>query len=191
MKKINVILTLVLGILGLSLKAQQIDSGLPAKKLKHFIGAGAGFSTGYGPTYEMQISRFKLQATFTPFKTEKLTQHSIGLTPKIVFFKQGAFDIFAYQGNHYLHKIETETIKIDEWDFDAQEYKTRKETKNNSFLNNALGIGMTVGADSPFNWQLMGGFRSKNGFEEIGLTIETTLLISLNKEDWKFSKLGE
>lgn len=173
MKRFNFLVVLVLLIPAFHLKAQEAQPQKSPSKVKHFIGAAAGISTGYGPTYQLELSRFKLQFTFTPYKSESRTQHSIGLTPKFVFFETHLVDVFAYQGNHLLYKVDR---------FIAQ---GGTGSQNNSVLINSIGAGITLGDDRPFHWQIMTGFLSRNVFERVALTVETALLISLNKSDWK------
>jgi hypothetical protein len=182
MKNKTLILALTaLSTLGTTIKAQNSDTTHITEdkaKIRNYIGMAAGFTTGYGPCYELKYKKLGVQLVFTPFKNTNLTQHSIGFTPKYTFFSNSSVEVFSYLGTHYLYQKRRST-QFDKYG------KEHISTKNNSALYNGLGAGILVGSQRPVNFEFMCGFLSKNMFQELNLTTEATLTLSLNKKDWK------
>lgn len=186
MKK-SLILSIAIIILTVRAHGQQQDSTQVQKtqtndiktvvnrnSMKYYIGLAAGFSTAYGPSFMLMKRKMALQIVFTPYKGDVLTQHSLGITPKMIFFRNENLDVFGYQGNHFFYSKEKKINKI----------TNEVYLEDRSAIYNSLGSGLVFGPNAPAQMQLMAGFMSKNFFDNIGLTAEVAVFISLNKQDW-------
>ena len=107
---ILILVLLTLSTLGISIKAQNnntvkkadADTLQETTKARHYIGMAAGYTIGYGPSYEIKFKKVGVQLVFTPYKDQNRTQHSIGFTPKYTFFSNSSVEVFSYLGTHYL-----------------------------------------------------------------------------------------
>jgi hypothetical protein len=70
-------------------------------KHKHALGAGAGFTTGYGLSYRYTPNKFGVQVNFAPYKSESITRFSTGLTFLYQLMETDITALYLYQANHY------------------------------------------------------------------------------------------
>jgi len=66
----------------------------------HYLGAAAGFSTGYGLSYRYWPGKFGGQFTFAPYCDPFEIQLSTGLSLLYKVKSYGKVNLFLYQGNH-------------------------------------------------------------------------------------------
>lgn len=104
------------------------------KSRNHQVGAHAGFTTGLGISYRYWPSKFGIQATFIPIKTDSVKFTSLGLTGLFALSEKKNFKTFLYLGNHLVTRN------------GHQEY------------NIGFGPGFSVGSAVRFNFMIGYGF---------------------------------
>ncbi len=132
---------------------------------KHFIGLGAGTSTGLGMSYRYKPSKWAIQGNFFPFyKVKKdvnelynneykntTTFLSLGLS----FYRYIKFDknidVFGYLGNHLLVYQEKTTNY-----FNGQAYV--EDNLNNRQYTVGVGLGFDFKLGERIVWSLSGGY---------------------------------
>jgi len=70
---------------------------------KHGLGAGAGFTTGYGLSYRYTPNKWGAQVNFAPYKDNETERYSVGLTFLYKLIENTNTSLYAYQGNHYYY----------------------------------------------------------------------------------------
>jgi hypothetical protein len=90
---------IILSILLISLSCFAQKTG--TIKHKHALGAGAGFTTGYGLSYRYTPNKFGIQVNFAPYKSESITRFSTGLTFLYQLMETDKTALYLYQANHY------------------------------------------------------------------------------------------
>jgi hypothetical protein len=146
---------------------QSIPDSLSKSKYKHYIGAAAGISTGYGMSYRYWPTRFGLQSTIGLFGTftsnyEVLkSRYSLGMAFLYKVVDTQSLNLFLYQGNHYNYYRYTYYI----------DYREK-------IWYNGIGIGIEHCLDR-LSLNLMGGFAAHESFKGFGLTAEVGLYYKL------------
>lgn len=126
---------------------------------KHALGMSAGFSIGYGLTYQYWVKNFGVQVNFAPRITETQTNLTGGLSFFYKIVSAEHLSLFVYQGNSY-------------WYEKRMHYSNPVISKN---FNNGIGIGIEFLAIKRVSLSVMGGYAAMNNFEEFNLTGEVGL----------------
>ena len=148
----------------------QIAKAENESKLKHSLGAGAGFTTGYGLSYRYMPKRFGAQVNFAPYKNTDVERYSVGLTFLYTLIETRAANLFIYQGNHFFSNSQNVMI-YDK--FDPMMVTTERQT--DSYVNNGAGIGIEFIIGKRIGFNLMGGYAFYRNFTQIQFTGETAL----------------
>lgn len=163
--KITVVIIIIF-ILASKVQAQTED----LVKLKHAIGAGAGFTTGYGLSYRYTPNRFGAQINFAPYVNKETKRYSIGLTFLCTLIENKIANLYIYQGNHYYYNSELVTF-IEPLPPYA-EYGVR-ETEG--FFNNGVGFGLEFLIEKKISFNLMGGYAAYDNFQQLNVTGEAAV----------------
>ncbi|MGZ5245339.1 MAG: hypothetical protein ACXWD4_15565, partial [Bacteroidia bacterium] len=86
------------------------DAPANPEKLKHSIGAGAGFTTGYGLSYRYRPGKFGVQVNFAPYSNKDVSRFSTGLTFLYTLIENKMSNLYLYQGNHHYYDSHLETF---------------------------------------------------------------------------------
>ncbi|MBP7497775.1 MAG: hypothetical protein KA792_08945 [Bacteroidales bacterium] len=81
----------------------QIKDNETTIQSKHFIGLGAGMTTGLGLSYRYLPSRFGLQVNFIPVIRENNNYVSVGFSGLLKLRQNKKTNLLLYLGNHYLY----------------------------------------------------------------------------------------
>ena len=141
---------------------------------KHAIGAGAGFTTGYGISYRYMPNKYGFQLNFAPYHDKIIDRYSIGFTVLYTIIKNKISSLYLYQGNHYYYNSEL----VDKFSLDPNKpYDPNpvKERVKTSYMNNGIGFGIELIIAKRIGFNLMTGYASYRNFEELNLTGETAL----------------
>jgi hypothetical protein len=142
-------------------------------KSKHAVGLAAGFSSGYGLSYQYTPNKLTFQLAFAPLKNDNRTLISTGLT-FIYRIKEGdKLNFFVYQANHYLVDRETRT------NYPYPSGTPITSTINKDRFNNGIGLGFEFFIGENVLFDLMAGYGARNNFKELGLTGEIGLFYKL------------
>lgn len=163
------IVTLVVLCFYTTLYAQEADKNEPVQKLKHSLGAAAGFTTGYGISYRYWPKKFGIQATFAPYSTKNKRLFSTGLTFLYSLLENEGSNLYLYQGNHFFYES---TYRNDYYSNNTANSTNRSWKTDNSFLNNGLGFGIELIAAKRVGINLMAGYAFYKNFEQLNLTGE-------------------
>jgi hypothetical protein len=134
------------------------------EKTKHAVGAGAGFTTGYGLSYRYMPNRFGVQVNFAPYKNGADYQYSFGLTALYSLMQSEKTNLYLYQANHYL------TSSNIAYDNTGLAYR-----KNESYINNGIGFGVEFIIASKVGLNLMTGYATYDNFNKLNVTGEAAL----------------
>ena len=146
---------------------------------KHAIGAGAGFTTGYGLSYRYIPSKWGFQINFAPYYTKETERYSIGLTALYRLIESKVSSLFLYEGNHfyydsYITYYDPTNPQVVYMSGAAQNNLIKKrETEN--FVNNGIGVGIEFIIVKRIGFNLMGGYAFYRNFEQLNFTGETGL----------------
>jgi len=159
-----------------SLQAQKRADIANYPRLKHSLGMGAGFTTGYGLSYRYTPSEWGFQVNFAPYKVsdsgnpQLIEQYSFGVSFLYELVRLKSASLYFYEGNHFLYRRE----RISNPDPLAT-YIISSERK----LNNGLGFGVSALASENVSFELMAGYATYMSFKEknspsleINLTVE-------------------
>ena len=134
----------------------------------HYLGIGAGFTTGVGLMYKYMYNNVGAEVSFLPRKESyddgyyDMSIHA-GFTLLYTLQKSEYTNLFLYQGNYYRY-YESSTP-----------YMTGAQKESKNYLNTGIGMGIGITALEHLHWNLMMGWASYNKFEKIHPTIETAL----------------
>ena len=145
----------------LNANAQEVES-------KHALGAGAGFTTGYGISYRYTPNRIGVQVNFAPYKTKEKSMYSTGITFIYSLMKTEKTNLYLYQANHYFSS--SESVKI--YGSLTPPNLLRTEKKDEAYFNNGIGFGMEFIVASKVGLNFMTGYASYKNFEEFMMTGE-------------------
>lgn len=166
MFKIKHIIT-ILALLALGVQAQDSTQ---TETYHHAIGAGAGFTTGYGLSYRYKPCKFGVQVNFAPYHDSETDRYSVGLTLLYTLVQGKVSHLYLYQGNHYYYN--SEMVEI----YDPNPpYGQSKERQKEDFFNNGLGFGIEFIMFKRVGFNLMGGYAFYRTFTKVNVTGETAL----------------
>lgn len=172
--KTNVFKFGVLLLIYLFIRTLQAQEAPAEKVFKHGIGAGIGFTTGYGLSYKYNPNLWAVQLNFAPYHRNELDRYSVGLTLMYSLVKNNVSSLFIYQGNHFYYN--SEMVTIYETDptkpYDPNPPKRRV---TDQYFNNGLGFGVDITIAKRISFNLMAGYAFYSNFEQINLTGETAL----------------
>lgn len=137
---------------------------------KHGLGAGAGFTTGYGLSYRYTPNKWGAQVNFAPYKDNETERYSIGLSFLYKLIENTNTSLYAYQGNHYYYNSQMQYV----YDPIAPLNETYKRVSE-GYMNNGLGFGIEIIIAKRISFNLMAGFATYSNFSNINLTGETAL----------------
>ncbi|MDB4088513.1 hypothetical protein N9544_02705 [Flavobacteriales bacterium] len=162
---------------GFNTFSQYEESNTPKKeyqkKSKHAVGLAAGFSTGYGLSYQYTPNKLTFQLAFAPFKDEHNTFISTGLTFIYRIKESDKLNFFVYQANHFIVDRSTYTT----YSYPGNIPSTY--TKNEDRFNNGIGLGFEFFLGENVLFDLMAGYGARRDFQELGLTAEMGLFYKL------------
>lgn len=135
------------------------------EKFNHYMGVGAGLTTGNGLSYRYIPDNFGAQLTFSPYIKENSTIYNLGLTFIYRLIKADITNFYIYQGNRYYYS------KTKQYNPDNS-----VETENiASYFNNGVGIGIEFILLERVSINIMGGYAAFDNFQEIDFTGEAAL----------------
>ncbi len=151
------IIILVLSFLAYSNSiAQNVDSTQALPK-KHYVGIGAGFSSGLGFSYKYKPNKWGFQLNFFPANEKSYYVHndflSVGFMINRYLSESKYTDLFIYFGNHFLY------------DFKKEKYLNQNSstptsliTKNQKSVFTGIGAGIDGKISKSLSITLAGGF---------------------------------
>jgi hypothetical protein len=150
-----------------SLFSQTDDDNTNKEKIvyKFSVGAGVGYTTGYGASFRYTPNKFGVQANFTPMYNESITQISAGITFIYNIIETEKTCFYLYQGNHlYYYNWRTANYYQQLWN----------DTEYTRF-NNGVGVGIQFIILKRVGLDIMGGYAFYENFKRLGLTGEAGL----------------
>lgn len=169
MKKLNVFALIgIFCICSFTASAQNDTEAPKEKRFKHGLGIAAGLTTGYGLSYRYMFSKFTIQGTFAPLVDGDRQQYSTGITFIYNLVENRNTNLFLYQGNHFYYEKDK---YYNYYGYNYAEEVYREESN----LNQGLGIGIEFIILKNVSFNLMGGYASYDSFSRIGFTGETGL----------------
>jgi len=176
MKTINSVLIILLLLLSVAhIEAQKDSANEKLPNFKHAIGAGAGFTTGYGLSYRFMPAKFGGQINFAPFQNDQTTRYSIGLTFLYKLIQSTNTNLYLYQGNHFYYNSQLQYIYVEPKDPNLPMPEPTMERVTESFFNNGIGIGIEFIIIKRIALNLMGGYATYRNFSQINFTGEAAL----------------
>ncbi|MGZ5281295.1 MAG: hypothetical protein ACXWEY_03365 [Bacteroidia bacterium] len=152
-----------------NLQAQSTENE-DTETLKHSIGAGAGFTTGYGLSYRYRPGKFGGQINFAPYSNNDVSRYSAGLTFLYTIIENKVSNLYLYQGNHFYYNSQLE------WVYDpTSSSNSRMERVTESYLNNGLGFGIELIVAKRVGINLMAGYAGYRNFSQLNITGEGAL----------------
>ena len=155
-------------IINLSLYSQAQELNLKPDKLKHSIGLGAGFATGYGLSYRYTPKNYGIQFNFAPFKNKETTRISAGVTFSYDLKDYKNTRLYLYQANHFYYN--NETIQF----YDINNVPITQKQKENYF-NNGLGFGLEIMILERLGLNFMTGYAFYDNFNGVNVTGEAAI----------------
>ena len=173
-KKLLFSLTLISHFIYLTLSGQDLNNQESDKKYNHEIGAGAGFTTGYGLSYRYMPTKYGFQINFAPYHDKEIHRYSVGLTFTYTIIENKMSRLFLYQGNHFYYN--SQLVYVSDPD-PTKPYNpgSKKERISDRYVNNGVGFGIELIIVKRIGFNLMAGYASYRNFEELNLTGETAL----------------
>lgn len=157
-------------IFGTSSSSAQSGMAADSMRFKHSLGAGAGFTTGYGLSYRYMPKRFGVQVNFAPYKNGDTERYSAGLTFLYNLIETRPANLFLYEGNHFYSETSLNYLYDP---FGSQMPVPMKST--DSYLNNGVGVGIEFKIAKRIGFNLMAGYAFYRNFQNINFTGETAL----------------
>lgn len=133
-----------------SINAQKHDSISMSKTQE--VGFHGGFTTGVGFSYRYWPSKFGLQLTALPVKSDELTYFNFGVTGLYSIYSSRSVRFFWYLGNNYTYHSRYEI----EYNSRNYVYSSDKKLKETTSYNIGLGPGFGFGSTVRFN--IMAGY---------------------------------
>lgn len=166
----------ILVLLLLTVNVQAQDGNQESeRKFKHAIGAGAGFTTGYGLSYRCMPAKFGAQINFAPYHTKETDRYSIGLTFLYMLIESKTTNLFLYQGNHYYYNSYSVYYMDPNHTLQTSEPTGIMQRQKENYVNNGLGIGIELIIAKRICFDLMGGYAFYDNFNQVNFTGETGL----------------
>lgn len=138
-------------------------------KLKHGLGMGAGFTTGYGISYKYTPNKLGVQVNFAPYKSKTLQRYSLGVTFTYTLIEKRISKLYLYEANHFFY---TKDIFNN---YDINGNVTGTYSTKESYLNNGLGFGFELTIAKSIGLNLMSGYAFYDNFNNINITGEMAL----------------
>ncbi|MFI5222002.1 MAG: hypothetical protein ACHQK8_06740 [Bacteroidia bacterium] len=135
---------------------------------KYGVGAGAGFTTGYGLSFRYTPSRCGVQFNFAPYHASGTNIYSVGLTFLYRLVETHSANLFLYQGNHFYYN--SQPVNYIDPNNNMQQ---RRQT--DQYFNNGLGIGIEFIIVKRIGFNIMMGYAAYDNFNEVNFTGETGL----------------
>ncbi len=135
-------------------------------KYKYALGAGVGFTTGYGASFRFTPNKFGIQTNFSPIYNQNNTQFSIGLTFLYTLIESEKTSFYLYQGNHF---------NYDSYHPDYTPYYYYDNSRVTQKFNNGVGFGIEFIILKRVSLNIMGGYAFYDNFEELSLSGEAGL----------------
>lgn len=164
--KFHSFLTFAILVISMVSNGYSQDSATP--KLKHSIGLGAGFATGYGLSYRYMPKKFGFQVNFAPFKNSSTTRISTGITFSYDLKIYKSSRLYLYQANHYYYNKE----KTTNVDFNNIPYSSQILE---SYVNNGLGFGLELTILERLGLNFMTGYAFYENFNGVNVTGEAAI----------------
>lgn len=164
----------ILGLLACAIthsNAQDQTIPEPEKRMNHSVGAGAGFTTGYGLSYRYKPGKLGGQINFAPYHSSETDRYSIGATLLYTLIENKISNLYLYQGNHYYYNSET----VYTYDPYTGAQQATNERNTDAFFNNGLGFGIEFIILKRVGFNLMGGYAFYRNFSQVNVTGETAL----------------
>jgi hypothetical protein len=133
-------------------------------KQKFSLGAGVGFTTGYGVSFRFTPNKFGVQATFSPMYDDNKTQISAGVSFLYAIMETEKTCFYLYQGNHYNYKKLT-----------YNGYYPTNHVTEFKILNSGIGIGIQFIIFKRVGFDIMAGYAFYDNFQALNLTGEAGL----------------
>lgn len=133
-------------------------------KYKYALGAGVGYTTGYGASFRFTPNKFGVQANFSPIYDQNNTQFSIGLTFLYTLIESEKTSFYLYQGNHFNYHHHPV--------YNYYNYDNDRVTQK---FNNGVGFGIEFIILKRVSLNIMGGYAFYDNFERLSLTGEAGL----------------
>ena len=147
------------------------DTAKTKIEIKHFIGAGAGFTTGYGLSYRLIYDKYGAQLNFGPMSSQNsFTTISSGLTLLYKLAELDESNIYVYWGNHLFYRNEVHFYLSNGLKYNE------KSTK----WNTGLGIDLELNKEKRLVFNIMFGFGAYDSFITKTLTGELGLHYRIN-----------
>ena len=153
---------------------QETVSVSTVQPYKHSIGAGVGFTTGYGLSYRFMPNKLGAQINFAPFRNSETERYSLGITFLYKLIESNITNLYLYQGNHFYYNSQLQTFYEPKDPLGSHVEPTTKRVTE-SYLNNGLGIGIEFIIAKRIAFNLMGGYAGYRNFQQINFTGETAL----------------
>lgn len=136
------------------------------KDTSHSLGAGAGFTTGYGISYRQIFNRIGMQFSFAPYYDRTTSRFSTGITLLYTLGKTESTTLYLYQGNHwyYVSQPITNTDPI------TNQETTKRSTE--SYVNNGIGFGVEFTVAKNIGLNFMTGYAFYDNFNMLNVTGE-------------------
>lgn len=169
--KIKLVLpALLLAVMAVNIQAQNDDSLQAAKnrKLKNFIGIGAGFTTGVGISYRFVPGKVGFQATVGPYYMDYGNDAfiSCGLTLLKKIAESKYNNLYLYLGNHYIYRSYKDY---------NHNYYSSDETFTEEIWNTGVGLDFEFVSTKKVVMNIMLGYMQFNSFESLLPTIDAAL----------------
>jgi hypothetical protein len=170
MKKPGLITAII--CIGLLANMSQVlgQDKLKESSSKHGLGAGAGFTTGYGLSYRYTPNKWGAQVNFAPYKDNETERYSVGLTFLYKLIENTNTSLYAYQGNHYYYNSQMQYVYNP-----IAPFNETYERVSEGYTNNGVGFGIEIIIAKRISFNLMAGFATYRNFSNINLTGETAL----------------
>ena len=151
----------------LTVHAQDNSNGFPISK--HYIGLGAGFTTGFGISYRYVPQSFGIQINLAPYYDKNNNSFvSAGFTLLQSIKEAPDHRVFVYFANSLLYQ---KTISTG-YNYNYP-YNSSSTTSVSSVYNTGVGLDFQFfNFNSPFVFDLMGGLGGYNSFERFTFTGE-------------------
>ncbi len=162
-RTIKYFILLSISLLSINVFAQKTET----VKHKHALGAGAGFTTGYGLSYRYTPNKFGVQVNFAPYKSESITRFSTGLTFLYQLMETDKTALYLYQANHYYSNSNSAAYNQVNGLYDKKEEE--------AYFNNGLGFGFEVTIVKNIGFNLMTGYALYQNAKNYNVTGEAAL----------------
>ncbi len=133
--------------------AQENDIVTADKELHHYIGIGAGFTSGFGLSYRMSYGKFGAQLNFAPVSfSDNYSLYSTGILARYRVSESNITNLYVYTASHYLY---------------IDDYGNKKD-----YFNNGIGFNFEFNSAKKiiFNWKF--GIGAYDYFNRFSLTGE-------------------